>query len=53
MRPHFSVLDSTLSARRVGLQGYGVMLAEVGLPPGADVDRAALGTHIDIQLSKD
>jgi hypothetical protein len=29
-------------AERVGHQGYGMMLAEVGLPPGADVDRASL-----------
>jgi hypothetical protein len=29
-------------AERVGFRGYGMMLAEVGLPPGADVDRASL-----------
>jgi hypothetical protein len=29
-------------AERVGRSGYGMMLAEVGLPPGADVDRASL-----------
>jgi hypothetical protein len=29
-------------AERVGSYGYGMMLAEVGLPPGADVDRASL-----------
>src|SRR5262249_23272845 len=27
-----------VEAERVGFQGYGMMLAEVGLPPGADVD---------------
>ena len=32
----------TLHAERIGFRGYGMMLAEVGLPPGADVDRAAL-----------
>jgi hypothetical protein len=29
-------------AERIGHSGYGMMLAEVGLPPGADVDRASL-----------
>jgi hypothetical protein len=29
-------------ARRVGHSGYGMMLAEVGLPPGAEVDRESL-----------
>lgn len=27
---------------RVGFAGYGMMIAEIGLPPGADVDRASL-----------
>jgi hypothetical protein len=27
---------------RVGFRGYGMLLAEVGLPPGVDVDRASL-----------
>ncbi|MCA1555666.1 MAG: hypothetical protein LC747_03150, partial [Acidobacteria bacterium] len=31
-----------VSAERIGPQGYGMLLAEVGLPPGADVDRASL-----------
>lgn len=29
-------------AERIGQGGYGMMLAEIGLPPGADVDRASL-----------
>ncbi len=29
-------------AERIGFQGYGMMLAEIGLPPGVDVDRASL-----------
>jgi CD109 antigen len=29
-------------AERLGFSGYGMMLAEIGLPPGADVDRASL-----------
>ncbi|HSO73199.1 MAG TPA: MG2 domain-containing protein [Blastocatellia bacterium] len=32
----------TVEAERVGFKGYGMMLAEIGLPPGADVDRASL-----------
>ena len=32
----------TVHAERVGFRGYGMMLAEVGLPPGAAVDRASL-----------
>ena len=31
-----------VQAERVGFRGYGMMLAEIGLPPGADVDRASL-----------
>jgi hypothetical protein len=31
-----------VSAERVGFSGYGMMLAEIGLPPGADVDRASV-----------
>lgn len=32
----------TVKAERVGPSGDGMMLAEIGLPPGADVDRASL-----------
>jgi hypothetical protein len=32
----------TVEAERIGFSGYGMMLAEIGLPPGADVDRASL-----------
>jgi hypothetical protein len=32
----------TVRAERVGFRGYGMMLAEIGLPPGADVDRSSL-----------
>jgi hypothetical protein len=31
-----------VKAQRVGFRGYGMLLAEIGLPPGADVDRASL-----------
>jgi hypothetical protein len=33
-----------VEAGRVGFHGYGMMLAEIGLPPGADVDRSSLET---------
>jgi hypothetical protein len=32
----------SVQAERVGHSGYGMMLAEVGLPPGAEVDRESL-----------
>ena len=35
-----------VKAERVGFRGYGMMLAEIGLPPGADVDRASLETAV-------
>ena len=31
-----------VKTERVGSRGYGMLLAEIGLPPGADVDRASL-----------
>lgn len=31
-----------VAAERIGFRGYGMMVAEVGLPPGAEVDRASL-----------
>jgi hypothetical protein len=40
-------IDCIVSARRFGSGGYGMMLAEVGLPPGADADRASLGKLLD------
>lgn len=33
-----------VKAERVGFRGYGMLLAEIGLPPGADVDRSSLET---------
>jgi len=39
-----------IRAERVGFHGYGMMLAEIGLPPGADVDRSSLSgvDHYDL-----
>ncbi|HZI52015.1 MAG TPA: alpha-2-macroglobulin family protein, partial [Terriglobia bacterium] len=35
-----------VEAERIGFRGYGMMLAEIGLPPGADVDRESLTTAV-------
>jgi hypothetical protein len=35
-----------VEAERVGFSGYGMLLAEIGLPPGADVDRSSLETAL-------
>ncbi|MBA3241676.1 MAG: carboxypeptidase regulatory-like domain-containing protein, partial [Acidobacteria bacterium] len=35
-------INCRVVAERVGQRGYGMLLAEVGLPPGAEVDRASL-----------
>ena len=32
----------TVEARRKSLDGHGMMIAEVGLPPGAEVDRSSV-----------
>ena len=40
------VIRCTVHAERVGFRGYGMMLAEVGLPPGADVDGASLDSAV-------
>jgi hypothetical protein len=37
----------SVKAERVGFRGYGMMIAEVGLPPGAEVDRESLESVID------
>ena len=36
------VITCHVKAERIGFRGYGMLLAEIGLPPGADVDRASL-----------
>ncbi|HWG19988.1 MAG TPA: alpha-2-macroglobulin family protein [Terracidiphilus sp.] len=40
-------VDCTVDARRFGSGGYGMLLTEVGLPPGADVDRPSLARLLD------
>jgi uncharacterized protein YfaS (alpha-2-macroglobulin family) len=40
-------IDCNVDLRRFGSSSYGMLLAEVGLPPGADVDRASLARLLD------
>jgi hypothetical protein len=40
-------IDCAVDLRRFGSNSYGMLLAEVGLPPGADVDRVSLGKLLD------
>ncbi len=45
--PSAKVGESTrcsVEAERIGFRGYGMMLAEIGLPPGAEVDRSSVET---------
>jgi A-macroglobulin TED domain/A-macroglobulin receptor binding domain len=35
-----------VKAERIGFRGYGMLLAEIGLPPGVDVDRESLDTAV-------
>ena len=35
-------INCHVEAERIGFSGYGMMLAEIGLPPGAEVDRESL-----------
>jgi hypothetical protein len=36
------MVQCSVDAERIGFRGYGMMLAEIGLPPGAEVDRSSL-----------
>jgi hypothetical protein len=40
-------MECMVEARRFGSQSYGMVLAEVGLPPGAEVDRSSLARLLD------
>ena len=35
-------INCAVEAERIGFKGYGMLLAEIGLPPGADVSRESL-----------
>jgi hypothetical protein len=41
------IVTCTVKVERAGFRGYGMLLAEIGLPPGADVDRASLDRAIE------
>ena len=36
------LVQCNVVAERIGFRGYGMLLAEIGLPPGAEVDRNSL-----------
>jgi hypothetical protein len=36
------LVQCNVDAERIGFRGYGMLLAEIGLPPGAEVDRNSL-----------
>ncbi len=43
LRPSImETVTCTVDAERIGFRGYGMLLAEIGLPPGADVSRESL-----------
>lgn len=42
-------VQCTVDAERIGHHGYGMMLAEVGVPPGSDVDRASIERAMESQ----
>lgn len=39
-------VEVSAHVERVGFRGYGMMIGEIGLPPGADVDRATLESAV-------
>ena len=41
----------SVEAERIGFKGYGMLLAEIGLPPGADVSRESLQAAMDADSS--
>lgn len=46
--PIGQAIECSVTAERVGFRGYGMMLAEIGLPPGAEVDRASLESIAEV-----
>jgi len=39
-------IDCNVQVERIGRYGWGMLLAEIGVPPGADVDRASLESAV-------
>ena len=44
-------ISCSVEAERIGFQGYGMLLAEIGTPPGADVSRESLQAAMDVDWS--
>lgn len=44
-------VNCEVKAERVGFRGYGMLLAEIGVPPGADVSRESLQAALDSNWS--
>lgn len=44
-------VSCSVKAERVGFKGYGMLLAEIGIPPGADVSRESLQAAMDSDWS--
>lgn len=44
-------INCSVEAERVGFKGYGMLLAEIGTPPGADVSRESLEKAIESDWS--
>jgi hypothetical protein len=44
-------VNCSVEAERIGFQGYGMLLAEIGLPPGADVSRESLERAVESDWS--
>ena len=44
-------VSCAVEAERIGFQGYGMLLAEIGIPPGADVSRESLQQAMETDWS--
>jgi A-macroglobulin TED domain/Alpha-2-macroglobulin family/MG2 domain/Carboxypeptidase regulatory-like domain/A-macroglobulin receptor binding domain/Macroglobulin domain MG3 len=44
-------INCSVEAERIGFQGYGMLLAEIGTPPGADVSRESLQQAMEADYS--
>jgi hypothetical protein len=44
------LIQCSVKAQRIGFRGYGMMLAEIGLPPGAEVDRSSLEALLEDEM---
>ncbi len=44
-------VNCAVKAERVGFKGYGMLLAEIGIPPGADVSRESLQSAMESDWS--